>query len=32
MTAGVRSGLEAREVAFLEAAEGKCLKWNGSSR
>ena len=32
MTASVRSGLEARAVAFLEAAEGKCLKWNGSSR
>ena len=32
MTAGVRSGLEARAAAFLEAAEAKCLKWNGSSR
>ena len=31
MTAEVRSRLELRAAAFLEAAEAKCLKWNGST-
>ena len=31
MTAGTKSDFEARASAFLEAAEAKCLKWNGST-
>jgi hypothetical protein len=32
MTAEVRTALKGRADKFLEAAEAKCLKWNGSSK